>query len=484
MLPWQTVRDAVASVDPLPKRIDDQLHRLHDESEILIGWAQVGAIVFFGGLYAVSPRAFAAGMMFEPVPVTLALYALFVGGRLWLAYRRLLTAPLLTLSIVVDMVVLFGLIWSFHIQYQQPAAFYLKAPTFLYVFIIIALRALRFDPRWVLIAGGSAIAAWLFMLLYALFGDALPGAITRSYVAYMTSAMILIGAEVDKMVALAGVTLVLAFVLARARQVLTQAVQSQAAVGDLSKFFAKSLAKKILSSGDGVGAGMAERRDAAIVFFDLRGFSIFAHSMSPSELVTLLSAYHALVIPIVWRHGGVVDKFLGDGILASFGAVSPSATYAADALTAVEDVLSATCEWRTERQRDQKPAPGIGAAVASGPVLFGTIGYGDRLEYTVIGDAFNLAAKLEKHNKAEGVEALTAGETFALAQSQGFEGERELRTRRSVAGVAEAIDVVVLGTARDTSVRPEAVIGAGYPTDSTLAFPSFAQTHHRQGSTN
>lgn len=441
---WQSLRESLAPAPNLPKRINDQLHRLHEESEILIGWAQVGAIIFFCAFYIAIPKTFTADMMLEPVPATLGIYAFFVAGRLWLAYRGLLTAPLLMLSIFIDMVVLFGLIWSFHIQYHQPAAFYLKAPTFLYVFIIIALRALRFDPRWVLLTGSAAIVAWLFMLLYALFGDDMPGEVTRSYVAYMTSAMILLGAEIDKIVALAGVTLVLTLALARARQVLTQSVQSQAAVGDLSKFFAKSLAQKIVASGDDVGTGKAKRRDAAIVFFDLRGFSIFAHDMAPADLITLLGAYHQLVIPIVRRNGGVIDKFLGDGVLASFGAVAPSATYAADALRATEEVLEEAKSWRAARTADGKPAPAIGAAVASGPVLFGAIGYGDRLEFTVIGDAVNLAAKLEKHNKVEAVEALTAGSTYALAKAQGFEGERELRAARDVAGVGHALDVVVL----------------------------------------
>jgi adenylate cyclase len=294
------------------------------------------------------------------------------------------------------------------------------------------------------------------MLFYAVAGDVMPGQITRDYVAYMTSAMILIGAEIDKMVALGGVTLVLAFALARARLVLTQSVQSQTAVGDLSKFFAKNLADKIIASDSATVPGKAERRDAAIVFFDLRGFSIAARDMTPSQLTELLSAYHALIVPIVRGNGGVVDKFLGDGVLASYGAITPSATYAADALRAVEEVLASIEGWRRERFARALPAPAIGAAVASGPVLYGTIGYGDRLEYTVIGDAVNLCAKLEKHNKAEAVVALAAGETYALAQSQGFEESRETRRARRVAGIADPIDVVVLGRSAEDSAAPAA----------------------------
>jgi adenylate cyclase len=95
------------------------------------------------------------------------------------------------------------------------------------------------------------------------------------------------------------------------------------------------------------------------------------------------------------------------------------------------------------------PPIGIGMAVACGEVLFGTIGGDGRLEYTVIGDPVNLAAKLEKHNKAEGSEALTHGAAYALALAQGYapRGVAEPRPARAVAGLAGPLDLVVLRAA-------------------------------------
>ena len=70
------------------------------------------------------------------------------------------------MSIIADMLLLFGLIWSFHLQYDQPAAFYLKAPTFLYAFIFIALRVLSFEVGLVVLAGTVAAIGWLILVVY------------------------------------------------------------------------------------------------------------------------------------------------------------------------------------------------------------------------------------------------------------------------------------------------------------------------------
>jgi adenylate cyclase len=109
-------------------------------------------------------------------------------------------------------------------------------------------------------------------------------------------------------------------------------------------------------------------------------------------------------------------------------------------------VLGAIAAWNTEREAAGQPPVRVGLAIASGRVVFGAVGDGDRLEYTVIGDAVNLAAKLEKHTKEEGVRALTDQATYDLALVQGYvpptPGER--RAARTVGGVAVPLDLVIL----------------------------------------
>ncbi|MFN6978443.1 MAG: hypothetical protein ACK4OP_10000, partial [Gemmobacter sp.] len=188
-------------------------------SEVLVCLAQFAAIAFFGLFYAVTPKAFPPGVPFEPVPIALAAYTLFTGLRLWLTLAGRLGPVFLGLSVVVDVAVLMVTIWSFHLQYGEPATIYLKAPTLLYVFILIALRTLRFEVGYVVLAGVAAILGWGVLVVYAVL-TAGEMKITRSFAEYMTSHSILIGAEVDKVISIAAVTGVLALAVVRARRLM------------------------------------------------------------------------------------------------------------------------------------------------------------------------------------------------------------------------------------------------------------------------
>ena len=178
----------------------------------------------------------------------------------------------------------------------------------------------------------------------------------------------------------------------------------------------------------------------------MRGFTALSHDRSAQELIALLGEYQSRLVPVIERHGGSIDKYLGDGILASFGAIVPNISYAADLCRAI-DKLAATAEsWRREREERGLPAPSVGIAGAVGDIIFGPVGHAARLEYTVIGEVVNLVAKLEKHTKSEGVRALTTGETYALALDQGYRPARpaEMLAGRRVEGLTDPVDLVVL----------------------------------------
>ena len=278
----------------LPARVLAEIARREDAAERLIGWVQLCIVVFFGVLYALAPRA-EGGSGENFVPMTLAAYLAFTVFRLALSYRITLPGWFLVLSMVVDTALLCGLIFSFHIQYAQPAAFYLKAPTMIYFFIFISLRALRFDPRYVLIAGLVSAAGWLLMVAYALTSDMGKMHITRNYVEYLTSNTILIGAEIDKSLTLLGVTAILSFAQYRARKVLLDAIQSHSAASDLSQFFAPEVAERITTSDVIPTAGMSELREAAILFVDVRG----PKTPKPrEECIINRKRYLRLIIPV------------------------------------------------------------------------------------------------------------------------------------------------------------------------------------------
>jgi len=206
----------------VPVRVSAAIERQQAQSEILIGWVQLGVAMVFGTLYGLSPKTFDMDVMFAPVPWALAAYLAFTIVRLSLGYRGSLTRWFLTLSVIMDMALLIGLIWSFHIQYEQPAAFVLKVATLIYVFIFIALRPLRFDAVFVLLYGLIAAIGWFLMLAVSLAEGT--SEITRYFVLYMTSTQILLGAEFDKIMSILVVTLILALAIVRARRLLVRSI--------------------------------------------------------------------------------------------------------------------------------------------------------------------------------------------------------------------------------------------------------------------
>jgi adenylate cyclase len=431
----------------LPDRVREAIARQQEQSEILIGWVQLVIVVLVTTVYESSTMP--GGVVQEDYSFeieVLAIYGAFCLLRLGLAYARLLRPWMLYLSVVADVILLMGLIYSFHYKYAQPAVFYLKVPTLLYVFLFIALRALRFEARFVLFTGLTAIAGWIGLILYAIGGRGGPANPTDDFVEYMTSNALLVHAEVDKIIAILLTTLVLALAISRARHLLVQAVSEGAAAQDLSRFFDPGVAARIRGAEMSIRAGEGELRDVAILTVDLRGFTRLSTELAPDEVMKVLQDYQHRVCPLVVAAGGSIDKFLGDGILASFGAVKPSATAAADALRAAEAVMAAAAAWAAERRAAGLRPLDIGLAAASGRVVFGAVGDGERLEFTVIGDAVNFAAKLEKHNKVERTRAITDGATYALAERQGYRPAvpPERRPGRSVGGVGESVDIVVL----------------------------------------
>jgi len=383
----------------LPERVRASVEGLQRQSEVLIGWVQLSVVVLFGALYLVAPKT-STHTDFMPVPYALAGYLAFTLVRLLLAYRDRLGPVLLFVSVIVDMGLLMGLIWTFHVQYEQSAPFYLKAPTLLYVFIFIALRALRFQSLYVAAAGVTAALGWAGLVAYALVTELRMGdpMITRDYVAYMTSNTVLVGAEVDKIVSILTVTGILTIALVRGRRLLERAVVDSMTAADLSRFVAPEVAQRIGQSGEGLNAGDGEVREGTVMFTDIEGFTTLSEQVDPTTLMAILSDYFGAVNAIAESNGGVIVQFNGDALLISFGgeACPDHARCALDTAQAIVTGLNG------------RPfGPGgyrlrTRCGLNTGQIILGAVGAANRLIFTAHGDEVNLAARLEQLNKDHG----------------------------------------------------------------------------------
>lgn len=399
-----------------PSRIRDIIDRQQRHSEILIGWVQFALGLVFATLWAVAPKT---GQLaeFQPVPWALAAYLLFTTGRLIAAYRGRLPDWAVMASIVLDMTLLMGLIWSFHVQYMQPPAFYLKSPTLLYVFIFIALRALRFEAKYVVTAGLAAALGWAGLLWYSVSGSMLiMNPVTRDYVAYLTSNTILIGGEVDKILSILLVTTILAVAVARGRRILFRAVADSVAARDLARFVSPEVAERIASAERPIRPGDGELRTATVLFSDIEGFSTISEKVSPQELSAMLNDYFTALSEVIARHGGVIHQFQGDALLVGFNTVAADADHAANALR-VALGFQRICGGRVF-------GPGFPlktrCGVNTGPMTVGAVGAGEQLVFTCHGDEVNIAARLEQLNKQHGTYVLASQNTRDAA-GEGFE---------------------------------------------------------------
>ncbi len=431
-----------ADIDALPARVRRELQAEQDLSERWVAVAQIAVIAFMAVLYLVAPTGYAPNPRVKAVPLGLAFITALVVLRYWFYRSGQLTPRILVASGVAEMTVLMTTVVAYGIQYEIPLSLALRNTVFVYAFVLIALRALRFDPATVVVSGAMAVAGWVILTLVAWYHAGAHG-MTWDYVTYAMTGRMHLGAELDKILALAIFTAVLATILARARRTLRRAVSEERAATDLARFFERDVVESIRQARDAPAVGSGVVRNAAIVFIDLRGFTKASEGLPPAQIIALLGEYQELVVPIVHAHRGSIDKFMGDGILASFGATTPSDRFAADAFAAIDAILAATGSWRAERRQRGLVELRVGAGLAVGPVVFGAIGNSERLEFTVIGEAVNLAAKLEKHNKKESSAALAALDALELAASQGYLSQREIRRERRVDGLAQPISLAV-----------------------------------------
>ncbi|MBO4385597.1 MAG: HAMP domain-containing protein [Treponema sp.] len=185
-----------------------------------------------------------------------------------------------------------------------------------------------------------------------------------------------------------------------------------------SKFTNKTIAQKAASGELSLGG---ENRNATIFFSDIRSFTAMSEKMQPNEVVEFLNAYMTRMVECVNKTGGVVDKYIGDAIMAVWGAPESSGSAAGDALNAVTAALmmrDSLSSFNRERAARGLAPVKIGCGINSGPVVAGQIGSEERMEYTVIGDAVNLASRTEALNKPFATDVLITENTYNLIKDK------------------------------------------------------------------
>ena len=270
-------------------------------------------------------------------------------------------------------------------------------------------RHMRYAPAWWPAGMGLALLTGLFLAFRR-------GVDVRATGAGLAAAsIVLLGASwmlAGRLVLLPVLTPLVAawtfYAWAALSEYLRERRQREAAVAEFSRFVNPHVVKQLLEQG-GI---KTERRDVTLLFSDIRGFTTLSETRSPEEVVDLINRYFTLQVEVVFRNGGTLDKYIGDCIMAIWGAPLDDAQHARNAVACALDMADALQLFKKELGAEHLEFD-VGIGLHSGPAVLGFIGSRKR-EYTAIGDTVNVASRIEGLTKDAKRRILVSKETKDL----------------------------------------------------------------------
>ncbi len=180
----------------------------------------------------------------------------------------------------------------------------------------------------------------------------------------------------------------------------------------MGKYLSQDIMNNVVSNIDDLKLG-GKRAIVTVLFSDIRGFTSLSEKMSAEEVSMILNEYFAEMEPIITKYNGVINKFIGDAVMAIFGEPIQDINHARNAVKCAYEMLKKVEYLREKWLFEGKPKIEIGVGINTGEVFIGNIGTETRMEYTVIGDTVNLASRIESYNKVYKTNLLVSSSTYA-----------------------------------------------------------------------
>jgi adenylate cyclase len=359
-------------------------------------------------VFALSQRAYyletfgspAAGVKIVLACAALVCYELFVRAIVgWRLERGRLLPPALRY-------------WNAFVETSMPSilialvsrhvdpVYVLQGPGPFFYAIFIVLSTLRLDFRLSLFTGFVAAVEYL-----ALFAFYVPGSTVAAGTPFATAPFYLLKSAILVLTGLAA-GFVAAEIRRRVRAIFRSLEESQRTLAAFGQQVSPEIAEALLRQG---GRIESRRSFVCVMFMDIRGFTRLVHDRTPEEVVAWQNAVFGAAVQTVSRHHGVINQFLGDGFMATFGAPVATGRESANALAAARELLAAV---KALVEAGRVPSMTIGIGLHAGEAVTGNIGSETRKQYSVTGEVVILASRIEQLNKAYGSQLLVSAEAL------------------------------------------------------------------------
>ncbi|MFN4089322.1 MAG: adenylate/guanylate cyclase domain-containing protein [Alphaproteobacteria bacterium] len=345
------------------------------------------------------------------------------------ALRRRSRAPIIAyVTVLIDVALMgaamFG--WTKFGSPYLPPQMALRDGLSVYFYIVIALTAFSYAPALTLWAGVCSAAAWVAGGVWLaglpdtliVTDDLLPDVAAYLSVRLDPFYVDLYRVGQDAVILLV-VAAIMTVAVARSRLLVIRQAAAARDRASLARYFAPGTVARLTGGQQMLHDYGASR--VAVLFADVVGFTRMTEGASPTTVIALLRGLHARLETVVFEHEGTLDKFLGDGVMATFGTPEPGPRDAANAIAAGRAMLETVEAWNVERALAGEPPVRLSVGIHYGDAVLGNIGSDRRLEFAVLGDVVNVASRLETMTRELGCSLAASDEAVSAARGQAGE---------------------------------------------------------------
>jgi adenylate cyclase len=307
-----------------------------------------------------------------------------------------------------------------------PPAMPLRYSNFLFFFVFLMQAAFSFRPRLLLWTGLCGAGAWSLAVLWVVTRPGIvTGPATRAdlptvLASYFDPNYVPMLKWENEVIVFLLVSAGLALLVRRSRSLVAERAEAERERGNLARYFSPKVVDVLAERDEPLGR--VRRQAVGALFADLVGFTTLAEDMTPEEVMAMLRAFHGRMEDEVFRHGGCLEKFIGDALLATFGVPDVGPRDATDTLACARGMLAALQAWNREREAARLPPLRMGVGLHYGQVVLGDIGSRRSMAFATVGDTINVASRLQALTRELDATIVASGALVAAVQREAAEG--------------------------------------------------------------